>query len=123
VRSDLSALADRLQQIVDRESDRLKAKMGRIDAATAAVMAGRIETLKDIVWTLKSEILENARKIRALFPDPEMEPTPETLQVFKNINAVLNAIDRLEVRGRDSAGISLLFRLESDAYLSLLETL
>ncbi|MBF0230435.1 MAG: SIS domain-containing protein [Desulfamplus sp.] len=30
---------------------------------------------------------------------------------FKRINAVLNSIDRLEVRGRDSAGISLLFTL------------
>ncbi|MBW1814951.1 MAG: SIS domain-containing protein, partial [Deltaproteobacteria bacterium] len=35
-----------------------------------------------------------------------------SVNIFKNINAVLNSIDRLEVRGRDSAGISLMFILE-----------
>ncbi len=41
--------------------------------------------------------------------DPaHISPTPTTVAFFKKINAVLNSIDRLEVRGRDSAGISML---------------
>ena len=47
-------------------------------------------------------------------------PAPETsaiaVKVFRDINAVLNGIDRMEVRGRDSAGISLLFALGAADY-------
>jgi glutamine---fructose-6-phosphate transaminase (isomerizing) len=32
------------------------------------------------------------------------------------INSVLNSLDRLEVRGRDSAGISLMFVLDGSEY-------
>ena len=38
------------------------------------------------------------------------------VSVFKKINAVLNSIDRLEVRGRDSAGISQVFTLDGPEY-------
>ena len=38
---------------------------------------------------------------------------------FRQINAVLNSIDRLEVRGRDSAGISILFVLAAAAFDTL----
>ncbi len=40
----------------------------------------------------------------------------ESLSIFQRINAVLNSIDRLEVRGRDSAGISVLFTLSSSEF-------
>ena len=43
-------------------------------------------------------------------------PQPATIGVFKKINTILNSIDRLEVRGRDSAGISLIFVLKAGEF-------
>jgi glucosamine--fructose-6-phosphate aminotransferase (isomerizing) len=45
------------------------------------------------------------------------------ISTFKKINTVLKSIDRLEVRGRDSAGISLMFVLGPVAYARFKETL
>jgi len=42
--------------------------------------------------------------------------TVKGLSVFKRINAVLNSIDRLEVRGRDSAGISVMFTFTKEEF-------
>ncbi len=72
------------------------------------------ELLKDIKWTLSSELIENIKKIEK-FESNDSLSLPQ-LEIFKNINAVLNSIDRLEVRGRDSAGISLLFVFEKEEF-------
>ncbi|MBW1748837.1 MAG: SIS domain-containing protein, partial [Deltaproteobacteria bacterium] len=45
------------------------------------------------------------------------------VNIFKQINAVLNSIDRLEVRGRDSAGVSMMFVLEGSEVERFKETL
>ena len=122
-REALAAFARRLTAVIRAESELLADQMGRLAVGEVDIMSRAIESLKDIAWAVNTEIIENAAKIKALFPDPAPNPSPETLQIFKNINAVLNSIDRLEVRGRDSAGISLMFVLEKDAYDSFHETL
>jgi glucosamine--fructose-6-phosphate aminotransferase (isomerizing) len=43
--------------------------------------------------------------------------------VLRQINAVLNSIDRLEVRGRDSAGISIMFLMPETAFDRLVQEL
>jgi glucosamine--fructose-6-phosphate aminotransferase (isomerizing) len=77
-----------------------------------------LETLKDIHWCLKQEVLGNITTLSDLMPSNPFKNSPdEGLAVFQRINAVLNSIDRLEVRGRDSAGISVLFTMASSEYL------
>ena len=41
---------------------------------------------------------------------------PENLRIFNGINGVLNSINRLEVRGRDSAGISVLMTMTKGVF-------
>jgi len=120
---ELAGFADHLQAIIDEESRQLADHMGRLAADEVETMSRRIESLKDIVWGVTAEILDNIKKIRSLFPDPDINQSLESIQVFKNINAVLNSIDRLEVRGRDSAGISLMFILDREEFESFRETL
>jgi glucosamine--fructose-6-phosphate aminotransferase (isomerizing) len=60
--------------------------------------------------------LNNINKIKNLCRGLNQPPKFEAIGVFKKINAVLNSIDRLEVRGRDSAGISLLFIFDATEY-------
>jgi glucosamine--fructose-6-phosphate aminotransferase (isomerizing) len=105
----LERLAARLEEMLQTESDLLARHMGRLSAEIVDLVSYRIEKLKDIAWSLENEILSNTEKIRNFLAQSSEPPSPTSVSIFKKINAVLNSIDRLEVRGRDSAGISILF--------------
>ena len=107
----LKDLHESLAGIISDETKSLSKRMGHIPAKTLELMITRVEKLKDIAWCIRREIINNIEKIKDLCPDLKPSSTPETLSIFKKINAVLNSLDRLEVRGRDSAGISLMFVL------------
>jgi len=112
----LASLSKQINGIIDSESKVLSEKMGRLEPSAVDVMSDRIENLKDISWSLSSEIGQNISKINELIGASDSSPSFTTVTIYKNINAVLNSIDRLEVRGRDSAGISLMFVLGDSEY-------
>jgi len=112
IQNELSKLSDNLNNIIDRESRLLSDNMGRLDADIVDTMSRRIEDLKDISWCITFEFLDNIVKVGEILNRDFQSITSFALKIAKNINAVLNSIDRLEVRGRDSAGISLMFILE-----------
>ncbi len=107
----LAGLADSLDEFQRAETRRFEERLGRMNAAEADSAGERIEKLRDVTWSLRSEILGNVEKVRGLLGTADAAPAPEVVKVFRAVNAVLNSIDRMEVRGRDSAGISLLFVL------------
>ena len=115
-RSDIAELAAFVLQIIEQEQRLLVEKMGHLSTADVNMMSGRIENLKDIAWCLKREILANIEKVSQLAGPGSVSFQPTTINIFKQINTVLNSIDRLEVRGRDSAGISLMFILGRTSY-------
>jgi len=102
----VAAISKRLTEIVAAEENLLRRHMGAIEPQRVRVMAPRIEKLLDIRWCLQAEILDNIDKIKTLLSPDRTSLSPAALIVFKEINALLNSIDRLEVRGRDSAGVS-----------------
>jgi len=112
----LKSLSAPLKKAIDEESRTFFQAMGHLPAADVEVISNRLEMLKDAAWILKAELTENIFKIKSFVSDRDLSLTPSTLATLKNINTVLNNIDRLEVRGRDSAGISLLFTISADTY-------
>ncbi|MBW2608203.1 MAG: SIS domain-containing protein [Deltaproteobacteria bacterium] len=112
MQDELAKLADRLLNIIDAQVKLLTDNMGHLEAGDVDTITQRIENLKDIAWCLNSEIIDNLKKVNNLLSLCQTSPTFSSVHIFKNINAVLNSIDRLEVRGRDSAGISLMFIME-----------
>ncbi len=121
---ELAEFADRLTEIIATETQCLADHMGRLDADDVDTMTRRIDVLKDVRWCLSTEIAGNIIKVKDLLGDSDQIPTLSVVTIFKQINAVLNSIDRLEVRGRDSAGISLLFilgRSEFDRFKAALD--
>ncbi len=116
VANGLSKLADRLNAILETEKKALAESVGYLGAKEVEIMIHRVEKLKDAIWALKSEILENVAKIRKLMADNGKDPGFSRLGKYKMINSVLNSMDRLEVRGRDSAGISFLFTMAEEEY-------
>jgi glucosamine--fructose-6-phosphate aminotransferase (isomerizing) len=119
----LTSAHAKLRQIIDEEEGRLSLQMGRLSTEQAAAMSEQIERLKDAAWCLKTEVIDNIEKIRALEGNSPRTASQEAILSLKNINAVFNSIDRLEVRGRDSAGLSLLFALDGSSYERFLEHL
>lgn len=116
LQNDISHMHDRLTRVIDTESALVAKNMGIFETRIIQTMVRRIEVLKDTAWCLKAELTDNIKKIQHLLPSPDTPPNLTTVSIFKKINSVLNSIDRLEVRGRDSAGISLMFCLADDEF-------
>jgi len=112
----LDEIAASIDRLIQGETASFKRLTPSLSAPEVEMVSERIERLKDIFWCLKKEVLDNIRAIQALAPSLDREPSPNSLLIFKRINAVLNSIDRLEVRGRDSAGISVMCTLSSEAF-------
>ncbi|MGD8982057.1 MAG: glutamine--fructose-6-phosphate aminotransferase, partial [Desulfobacterales bacterium] len=114
--NELSGFARRLSSVVDSESKYLPDYIGHLDSEEVDILIHRIDNLKDIAWCLASEIVDNSQKIINLLGPDNEDPDITMVSIFKQINSVLNSIDRLEVRGRDSAGISMMFILDGKEY-------
>ena len=115
-RSRLKQLEERLNAIIAEDRQVLAEQQGHLQATDVESVSGHLETLADVAWCLGRELLANMEKIEALMDTGITGMTPETVEIFYNINAVLNSIDHLEVRGRDSAGISLMFMLNEGVF-------
>jgi len=121
----IKTLSASLDNFIADEARILSENMGHLATDTADMLSRRLEDIKDLAWCLSTEVLENVSKIEDLLGtgDRTDRISRARLTIFKNINTVLNSIDRLEVRGRDSAGLSLMFILNMAAYQDLQNTL
>ena len=113
---DLENFANQLSATIDGEEISVTDHMGRMAPQKVELITSRLEKLKDIVWCIHNEILHNIVQIKELCRGLSQPPAPRAIGIFKKLNAVLNSIDRLEVRGRDSAGISLMFILKAPEF-------
>ena len=116
LQDDLAEIKQLLNKVIAHETKLLTVLMGLLSVAELDVVSGRLEALRDAAWSLDREVLGNIKKVGNLLQNNKTEPSLSTLVIFKKINAILNSIDYLEVRGRDSTGISLLFVLEKNEY-------
>jgi glucosamine--fructose-6-phosphate aminotransferase (isomerizing) len=116
IQEQIQELTYKISEIIEKETSQFDANMGFFSPEEVEIISGRIEKLKDTAWCLSREILENIKKVGQLIPQDAPPLSDRILLLYKQINAVLNSIERLEVRGRDSAGISLLFVLTESEY-------
>ncbi len=121
IQNDLNKLSHRLQMIIDNDSKLLVDQMGQLETQAVDIISERIEGLKDINWCLTTEIEDNLTRLQDLLGGKSQNRS--AIKIFKKINTVLNSIDRLEVRGRDSAGISLMFVQASSEFEKFKEAL
>lgn len=123
LRMKLSDIVSRLYEMIESEKNTLSDHVGFLKSRDVDILVERMEKAKDAAWILKSELIGNIDKIEKLMAIHKQEPGAEQLKIFKLINSVLNSLDRLEVRGRDSAGISLLFVMDGNEYDKFQEAL
>jgi glucosamine--fructose-6-phosphate aminotransferase (isomerizing) len=89
------------------------AAMGADRLAGAEARAGDLERInaallrcKDLLWALRRDRIAAARAIAGLLGDAP--PGGGAVEAFTAVQIALSALDRLEVRGRDSAGLHIL---------------
>ncbi|PIE63322.1 MAG: glutamine--fructose-6-phosphate aminotransferase [Desulfobacter postgatei] len=112
----LSGIIKEIEKILTDETRHFKSVTASLSTPEVEIAADHIEQLKDILWCLKKEIISNIEAIEHLAPGIGKQNNPSGIALFKRINAVLNSLDRLEVRGRDSAGISVLCTLDEKQF-------
>ena len=117
---DLAGLCQQLSELLKSEQEQLTRQAGSLATASVDTISARIDLLKDIIWTLKVELADNIARINDLMGDVGGLDTDARIKLLRQVNAVLNSIDRLEVRGRDSAGVSILFIFEKEDFDALL---
>ena len=118
IQEKITSIASRLKKIIDQDEIRIKLETGKHSSSDTKAITLRMEDLKDICWSIQSEIINNVKKVQQLMPETNSN-SYEMVSLYRYINAVLNSIDRLEVRGRDSAGISLLFILKKETFQTI----
>lgn len=115
--------------LVETVTDRLVAIERELDAGADGLAPEHLEAVnaalirvKDAAWAVQRDRLPTAEKVRSL---AGTDAGRSAIEAFTSVQQALSALDRLEVRGRDSAGLHLLVTghgldLASPAVASLL---
>ncbi len=112
----LSDLTTEMKVFFLEEEKRLEENAGNFPTVETETINSRHVLMKDIIWGLEKDVLDNIEKIRRLSGVASVkEISPASFKKYKKINFLLNCLDRLEVRGRDSAGMQMSFRLPDTA--------
>src|SRR6266542_3857958 len=100
---------DKLAAELERRVERLEAA---VDAEAAAMPADALEAVnaalvgaKDGLWAIRRDRVASAEAVAAL---AGRHPGRAAMEAYGSIQIALAALDRLEVRGRDSAGLYVL---------------
>lgn len=77
------------------------------------------QDIEDSIWQVRAEVLQNVSKTNELMNPALLAKQPNRSQRFVawSIEKVLENIDRLEVRGRDSAGIAIQCLIDQNTHL------
>ncbi|MBN1615298.1 MAG: SIS domain-containing protein [Deltaproteobacteria bacterium] len=119
----LADLEERMRSFLSRQENLIEERAGYFPTGDMEIVSSRLVALKDVQWDLRKDILDNLDRILSLARvDSACALTPEGFEKYSSLNFLLNCLDRLEVRGRDSAGIQLNFTVaDHDALSDTLE--
>ena len=107
------ALHGRFQTMADHLEAHLKSVRAEIAAKGRTDALERTqERLADYLWQVRAEVLGTVAKVAALAPMPLAQLDMAAHFLAWGAETVLQGIDKLEVRGRDSAGIGILVALD-----------
>ncbi|MBN2297470.1 MAG: SIS domain-containing protein, partial [Deltaproteobacteria bacterium] len=100
------ALVSRMNAFIDEQEAIIERHADDFSTRDIEAMSRSLISLKDVTWGLNEDLLKNLIKIIELSGADAML-SMEAFEKYVRINLILNGLDRLEVRGRDSCGIQL----------------
>jgi glucosamine--fructose-6-phosphate aminotransferase (isomerizing) len=106
----MEAAADRVGAAITNLEGRLDRGDWQLDPGEQERVNARLVALKDAWWAIGRDRVGLARSVADLIPGGPgaVVASPAALDGWWSIQAALSSIDRLEVRGRDSAGVHVL---------------
>jgi|LSQX01.1.fsa_nt_gb glucosamine--fructose-6-phosphate aminotransferase (isomerizing) len=107
----LERLAGNIKAYLLQEEAALEKAAAFFDTQILEKVNRSLLILRDILWALENDVLATLEQIQNLAEESSKPPGTESLLKYKRINFLLNCINRLEVRGRDSAGLQVSFTL------------
>ncbi|MFN3258262.1 MAG: SIS domain-containing protein [Ilumatobacter sp.] len=117
----LTSRLDRLDAFAVEREHTLDANVDELDADDLEVANAELIQLKDALWAVRNDRFRTVREVEAL---AGRDAPRSALGAYLVAQQAFSALDRLEVRGRDSAGIHLFVRghdIEPGALQTLLE--
>jgi len=110
---ELTTLSKAMSSFLLNEEELIEKNAGKFSTGEMEHVNNSLTFMKDSAWALERDILSNIDKILYLSGCEERpEISQKGFMKYRNVNLLLNSIDRLEVRGRDSAGIQITFTLK-----------
>ncbi|MEM9133883.1 MAG: SIS domain-containing protein [Actinomycetota bacterium] len=103
--SGVAGAVDRIGEVIDETEQLLEAEGDQLP--TLETVNALLVQLKDAVWSLERDRLRAAREVTQL---GGTELSPAAVACLFSVQQALSNLDRLEVRGRDSAGLHVLVR-------------
>ncbi|MDP1993232.1 MAG: SIS domain-containing protein, partial [Syntrophales bacterium] len=106
----LKDLSARMSAFLSAEETLLDQRAGSFSTTDLEAVNRGLVLIRDLLWGLDHDILDNVQRIIDLAGAGGVaDVDPEALPKYRKLNSLLNCLDRLEVRGRDSAGIEISF--------------
>ena len=100
----LTAQLDDLDALADGREAELDAVADTMSADDLEEANGELISLRDVLWAIRNDRFRTVAEVEAM---AGRDAGPGALGGYLVVQQALSAIDRLEVRGRDSAGIHL----------------
>ncbi len=104
LRTESAHLAGRLRAFADAQDVRLAQAGADLPESDLELFASRVLRVRDVAWHVEKEALDLVDDVRELAGG--VDATPKLLVELRRVAAVLRCINRIEIRGRDSAGIA-----------------
>ncbi len=106
-RGDILPKIERLMSLMEEARQKLESVV--TSQGPSETLERLVESLRDFSWQLEMEVLGGASRSLGLLPENlhEVKNSRGTAFLAWSIEQVLENLDRLEVRGRDSAGIAI----------------
>ncbi|WP_420451241.1 SIS domain-containing protein [Ilumatobacter sp.] len=95
---------DRLDEVSREREAELDRGAGDVSAEALEAANAELIALRDVVWAIRHDRLRAAREVEAL---AGRDATVDAVRAYLVVQQAFSSLDRLEVRGRDSAGIHL----------------
>jgi glucosamine--fructose-6-phosphate aminotransferase (isomerizing) len=116
----ITARLDQLDAVAAATEAALDTNTEGLDAEALEAANARLIAFKDALWAVRSDRLRTVAAVEAL---AGRDATPSQLAGYLAVQQAFAGLDRLEVRGRDSAGLHVLVRghdIADDALAALL---
>ena len=101
----VSAIEKSLDQLFDFfQNPEMQLSASSDDVEVLNVLSSKV---RDLAWSIKNDRIGSYRKVSAL-TSKKFIPSQQGFSILLSLEQALSGLDRLEVRGRDSAGLQVL---------------